>query len=321
MPPFAPFGLHFVSAPRPLERALDASGTDVTAALAEVDRKVAGAGARERFRGYAKPWSLELDFGRLDDDARTRPVVLIAHGWIEFSNSTPMYAAAQAGLGFALPALDVLDDAGQVVGTIADAGAPAGLPKWMALELTGKLPKDGRVRLRYRSNMEIYFDQVLLGSVDPAAPRVIRDVEPEQAELSWTGYPTAWNPDGGRPSLYRYDRLRPDETWTSQEGFYTRFGDVRELLAEEDDRMVVMSHGDELRLPSGWKRHLVLYSVGYAKDLDGHSAAPMAVGPLPWRKMPSYPYPGAGPLAREEVRQALASYNSRYVRPALGGLE
>ena len=36
--------------------------------------------------------------------------------------------------------------------------------------------------------------------------------------------------------------------WRDLVGYYTRFGDVRELLRGVDDRYVIMNAGDELRL-------------------------------------------------------------------------
>ena len=36
--------------------------------------------------------------------------------------------------------------------------------------------------------------------------------------------------------------------WRDLAGYYTRFGDVRELLGAVEDRYVIMNAGDELRL-------------------------------------------------------------------------
>jgi len=328
MPPFAEYGLHFVTATRAPLRAIDPDG-DARDRVASIDRRYGGATQPTRFRGIAEPWSLELDFGPIERTAGQR-LLLLAHGWIEFSNSTPMFAASQAGVHIEPPQLDVLDGVGTVHATIVDAGAPAGLPKWMVLDLTDHLPADGPVRLRYHTNMEIHFDQVLLGIADPETPHVVTDVEAETAELSWTGYPTLWSPDGARPQLYRRDELKRDETWQTQEGLYTRFGDVRALLRRGDDLPVVMSHGDELEirfpvadlpeLDGDHTRHLILYTIGYAKDLDGHSGAPNSVGPLPYRSMPSYPYDGRGPLDEAEFASRLAQWSTRYVRPTAGTL-
>lgn len=329
MPPFAPYELYFPRAVRSPISARDSDGNDVIAALTSVDRQYAGAIRRERFRGFAEPWHLELEFERPEVQPED-DLVLIAHGWIEFSNSTPMLAAGHAGLRLSPPALDVLDAAGSVVSTIADAGAPAGLPKWMVLKLPREALPPGPIRVRYRTNLEVHFDYVALGVSDPRTPHHVVDIEAETAELSFAGYPTLWSPDGRRPQIYRYDDLQPSETWQTQEGLYTRYGDVRELVRMGDDLPVVMVHGDELRLrfptatlpalAAGQRRHLILHTIGYAKDLDTNSAAPRFVGPLPYRAMASYPYPGQGPLADAAFHARLLSWSTRYVRPSAATL-
>ena len=324
-PPFAPYGMHFVRELRAPQAARDGLGRDVRQELAAIDRNSAGALRATRFRGIAEPWTLELDFGTLRPRSPRERLLLLAYGWVEFTNSTPMFAASQDKVEVALPALDMLDSDGRVLATRSDAGAPAGLPKWMVIELDPRqLPRDGRVRLRYRTNMEVHFDYVALGIADPDTPHQTTDIEASGAELRFAGYPAAWSPDGGKPVLYRYAQLKPDETWADQEGMYTRYGDVSELLAREDDRQVVTAHGDELALrfptealpalPEGYARHLVLYSVGYAKDLDLHSAEPFSVGPLPYRAMTSYPYEGPGPLEDPAYVASLRVWNTRYVR-------
>ena len=66
------------------------------------------------------------------------------------------------------------------------------------------------------------------------------------------------------------------QRWRDLVGYYTRFGDVRELLAAVDDRYVIMNAGDELRLsfpapappPAGWTRDFVLVGDGWVKDGD-----------------------------------------------------
>ena len=64
--------------------------------------------------------------------------------------------------------------------------------------------------------------------------------------------------------------------WRDLEGYYTRFGDVRELLASVDDRYVIMNAGDELRLrfparrapAPACVRDFVLVGDGWVKDGD-----------------------------------------------------
>ena len=82
-------------------------------------------------------------------------------------------------------------------------------------------------------------------------------------------------------------------------GRYTRYGSVADLLKREDDRLVIMSAGDELTvrfsakhlppLKAGWKRTFFLYTAGYAKDGEPNTASSKTVDPLPFRAMSNYP--------------------------------
>nr|NIQ55167.1 hypothetical protein [Gemmatimonadota bacterium]NIU75366.1 hypothetical protein [Gammaproteobacteria bacterium]NIX20842.1 hypothetical protein [Actinomycetota bacterium] len=64
--------------------------------------------------------------------------------------------------------------------------------------------------------------------------------------------------------------------WLDLVGYYTRFGDVRALLREVDDRYVIMNAGDELAFgfpappdpPPGRVRDFVLVGDGWVKDGD-----------------------------------------------------
>jgi hypothetical protein len=86
------------------------------------------------------------------------------------------------------------------------------------------------------------------------------------------------------------------ERWRDLVGYYTRFGDVRELLANVDDRYVIMNAGDELRLLFAadgpilphWKRDFVLIGDGWVKDGDYNTSHSKTVEPLPAHDLPDY---------------------------------
>ena len=107
-------------------------------------------------------------------------------------------------------------------------------------------------------------------------------------------------------------------------GFYTRFGDVRELLEKVDDRYVIANAGDELALrfsePSppreGWVRDFVLIGDGWNKDGDYNTAQSKTVLPLPSHRRPGYD----GPLTALEDDPVFRfhpddwrEYHTRYV--------
>jgi hypothetical protein len=72
------------------------------------------------------------------------------------------------------------------------------------------------------------------------------------------------------------------------------------LLDRVDDMFVISRPGDEIALwfdanalpplRSGWTRSFLLYAHGYSKEMNPRSASPDTVGPLPFRKMTTYPY-------------------------------
>jgi hypothetical protein len=106
---------------------------------------------------------------------------------------------------------------------------------------------------------------------------------------------------------------------------YTRYGDVRELVGDVDDRLVIMDSGDELALrfaasafpplKPGWTRDYLLKVDGWAKDRDPNTAFSTTVEPLPFHAMSVYPYPRNEHFPDDAAhRKYRAEYNTR---PAL----
>jgi hypothetical protein len=188
---------------------------------------------------------------------------------------------------------------------VADAGFPAGLPRMMTLDVTGKLGGPS-CELRLRTNLHVFWDQVFVApvveSVTPGQGRGgVRGtvLEVKDAALSARGLMKEYSPDGREPTLYDYDRL--DSFPVSRlSGRLTRYGDVTELLRARDDRFVIFGAGDELSvrfdagrlppLPEGWQRSYVLRTSGYCKDASLFTAHGETVEPLPFRAMSNYPY-------------------------------
>ena len=76
-----------------------------------------------------------------------------------------MYAASQAGVQAISPYVEALvgnDEAhGKWVRVIDDMGFPAGGPRTMTADLTGKLPT-GTQKIRITTNLQIYWDSILV---------------------------------------------------------------------------------------------------------------------------------------------------------------
>jgi hypothetical protein len=116
------------------------------------------------------------------------------------------------------------------------------------------------------------------------------------------------------------------QQWQDLEGFYTRFGDVRELLEQTDDRYVIMNAGDEMVFrfaappppPPGWTRDFVLVGDGWVKDGDFNTANSRTVLPLPSHAAHHYGSPTVS-LETDPVFQQHSDdwsrFHTRYVSP------
>jgi hypothetical protein len=314
-------------------QARDHRGRDVTGKLRAWDRDTVDGFARRAWLGYAEEHWVELDFGdRLAKLGPDEPAVLCLAGWTDYPYPDSIWAATQAGVALLPPVLERLGAGGKWYTLVADAGFPAGLPRLMTLDLTGKLGGP-RCVLRLRTNMQIFWDQAfvapLLASVPSArgemrnAQLKVTRLEVGTASLSPRGCMQEYSPDGRQPTLYDYDRL--DRIPVSPPaGRVTRFGDVTPLLRAADDRFVIFGPGDEVTarfdarhlppLPPGWTRSFVLRTWGYCKDSGLFTATGETVEPLPFRAMRRYPY---GP--DEHFPAAALEDNRRYhTRPAGG---
>jgi hypothetical protein len=229
------------------------------------------------------------------------------------------YAAHQAGLTMRSPSLEARDASGAWRTVVEELGFPAGLPRMMTFDLTGlPLGDDGRIRIR--SNMEVFYDQIFLGLEAPSEPLRVHRLEPAAAELRPLGYPREYSPDGADPTLYDYQRLDTGVPFRNLSGRFTRFGDVRETLLASDDLHCTLARGEEVALEfdaralpalqDGWTRTFVLWSVGYCKDMDLYTAFPETVEPLPYRGMKNYPPEEPLPA---EARERQSRWNTRRV--------
>jgi hypothetical protein len=129
------------------------------------------------------------------------------------------------------------------------------------------------------------------------------------------------------PERPRYAISGTAARWLDLEGFYTRFGDVRELLTRVDDRYVIMNAGDELALQfpaaappaPGFVRDFIVVSDGWVKDGDYNTTFSRTVLPLPTHATGRYATP-PGRLQDDPVYRAheqdFATYHTRYVTAA-----
>jgi tetratricopeptide (TPR) repeat protein len=328
-PPFPGFQLYAAADARPVARAVDDAGRDVTARLLATDRQFVDALPLERVRGYAKPHGLTLDLGAAP--ATGAPTLLLLTGWTDYAFSTDNVAAHQAGLPLDPPALQVRDAAGRWQTAIAEIGIPVGRPQTVVVDLSA-LHFTGPREVRIVTSMRVYWDRAQVATWDRAVTPRLTTLEASQADLRWRGFSAEVTPDGREPYGYDFDRVSTIVPWKLMPGRYTREGDVRELVGAADDFFVVSRPGDALALafdatavpalPAGWRRTFLLHSVGYSKEMDPHSASPDEASPLPFRTMTHYPY--APPERYPDTaahRAYLERWNTRVVGRTLPPLE
>ena len=291
--PAKPHRVHAVQKLRAPTSAVEDDGTDVTDRIERMDRVYSDAFGLKAMRGYAEPHTLTLDLGRLE-----KPSVLLLTGWTAYAFSSDNVAAHQAGLSLRPPTLEVKNSQG-LWRSVVDVGIPVGRPQTIAIDLSEHL-LPGEHEIRISTNMRVYWDQVLVGDRAPI-DKVTEDVlVPTAAMLGRRGFSAELRPDKALPTIYDYRQVTTVSPWKTMVGQYTRFGDVRRLVAVQDDQFVIARDGDELALsfdatelspvPAGWVRTYFLKADGFSKEMDINSASPDSVGPLPFHAMSGYPY-------------------------------
>jgi hypothetical protein len=225
------------------------------------------------------------------------------HGYIEYFSASSMYAAWQAGITPASPSLEAQMPDGSWKRIIGDMGFPAGLPRTIVVDLTGKLPPGTR-RLRIKTNLQIYWDQVLVDN-GPSNSEPFRrtEVPLATARLAFRGYPQQVELDTPGDLTYRYDRISATGPFLWQRGSYTKYGDVTPLLRKLDNEYAIFGSGEEIDaefssvglppLPAHWKRDYFFYVNGFVKDMDFYEALPFTVAQVPFHGMSKYPYPAS----------------------------
>ncbi len=316
--------------PRSVAHAWDQTGRDVTDLVRADDGRYLDTFERGAYQGVATEHFVELDLGA--PIPREGQTWLVARGWIYPTDSSINVAIGQGrrvqprGLS-----LEAQDARGNWIVVAPDLGFPSGKNKTVLIDLdrVRRAGVAGAQRLRLRTNLEIYWDSIAVATGVPDAPLKTTRVAPSIADLRYRGYSMTQAARHSDPEVPVYDRVANImPRWRDLVGFYTRFGDVRELLAAVDDRYVIMNAGDELRFsfpappapPEGWTRDFVLVGDGWVKDGDYNTTFSKTVLPLPAHGHPDYDAPGLVPsLVSDPVyqrhRDDWTTYQTRFVAP------
>lgn len=181
--------------------------------------------------------------------------------------------------------------------------------------------------MRLATNMEIFWDR-LAWAQGLSNDRIHTERVPlTSAELRHRGFSVMDAADASSPEIPDYYHIKgTGSKWPAIEGYYTRYGDVRELLSKSDDRYVIMGSGDEVLLrfsattppPAGWVRDFIMMGDGWIKDGDYNSAFSRTVLPLPYHAMKSYSTPPGRLEDDPAYRKHPADwqqYHTRYMAP------
>jgi tetratricopeptide (TPR) repeat protein len=317
-PPYAPFKVVYSHDARPPAGAWDEHGHNLLPDL--LAHRYAGDFQAIEFHGFTKRHTLELDLG---EPYRGGSLWLLMHGEIEYFTATSMFAAYQAGLEPVAPYLEAQDASGKWVRVVDDIGFPAGGARTMTADLTDKLPL-GAQRIRITTNLEIYWDNIVLNRTEQNQNSHLRPVPLARAVMRFHGFPLKIENQPPGNVLYVYEKASPTGPYSRPAGAYTRYGDVLPLLTEYDDRLAVFGSGDEVvlefdpaklpALPNGWVRDYFFVAKGYEKDMDFYSAEANTVHPLPFRSMGTYPYPKGKSFPLDDAHlDYFLNYNTRHL--------
>jgi Tfp pilus assembly protein PilF len=317
-PPFPEFRVVASRNSRPPAGAWDDKGNDVLKLISATDRKYVTDFEGLSFAGFAKLHWVELDLGKWD---AAKPLRLIIDGYTDYFTATSMYAADQAGVKVIAPYVEAQDASGNWKQVVEDMGFPAGLERTMIADLTGKLAPGTR-RIRIVTNLKIYWDAIRIDQTGDARDAHVQEVPLAKASLEFLGYPKEIRLTPASDTMYSYSKRSVTGPYARAAGNYTRYGDVRNLLRSADDKFVVFSSGEGVKLdydpsrlktlPEGWVRDYFFFADGFEKDMDFYAANAFTVEPLPKHGMKPYPYaPGEEFPEDAEHQKYQLEYNTR----------
>lgn len=296
--PPAKLGFTTVGTPRKIARAIDDNGQDVTDVVAALDNRALNNFGPGQYQGLTRDHYVEVELG--DEAPKNGPLYLIAHGSIHDTESSLNVAITQGTRWKAQPmSLEVPDGRGGWSVAQPNLGFPAGRKKTVLFNLTNIFRPGTPRRVRIRTNLEIYWDQLLWAEGRPDVQVKEVRLSPTFTDLHYRGYSIIERPDAGAiaPEVPDYERLSSTkQSWRDLIGYYTRYGDVNELLRQIDDRYVIVASGDEMSLrfqeqaplPPGWVRDYIFMGDGWIKDGDYNSTFSKTVLPLPYHAKQEY---------------------------------
>ncbi len=294
--PPAKLAITTVETPHKIAQAVDDSGNNVTDIVSTLDGNYLDNFGRGRYQGVTRDHYVEIDLG--NDAPQSGPLWLIAKGWMHPTDSSINVAISQGEeVHPQALSMEVPDGKGGWTVARSNLGFPAGRKKICLFDLAGVFRPNTPRRLRLRTNLEIFWDSLEWARGLPDTQSTTVRINPEVADLHYRGYSVIDKPNASSPEVPEYNQMSSSkQIWRDLIGYYTRFGDVRDLLQKVDDRYVIMNAGDEMSFrfqeqpppPAGWVRDYVLMGDGWIKDGDYNSTFSKTVLPLPYHAKQQY---------------------------------
>lgn len=303
--------------------AYDHNGNPVLSLITHTDDKYVSDLSYGKYQGITEMSELLLDLGDIDE---SRDLILFLRGWIFPTDASINASISQSdALEMIAPSVEAVNEKGEWVTIIEKLGIPMGKDKTVVADLSGKVSASDP-RIRIRTNMQLYWDQVFFVQDQPEVPLQTYVLNPSMADLHHRGFSRTYR-KGGRygPHWFDYSTVvTTGQLWRDLVGNYTRYGDVTPLLTEADDMYVIKNAGDETTvefdaqgipdLREGWQRDYLIHSVGWVKDGDLNTAMGQTVEPLPFHGMSGYPYgPDESYPSDPEHKEYIRKYNTRKV--------
>ena len=316
-PPFPGLKLYQVDKKLFPSSATDDLGRDVLPMILHKDDRYIDNLTADTYQGVTKMHDLILDPGKA---GKMDGLHLFLRGWIFPTDASINVALSQSEiLKVQAPIIQVINKNGLWQTVQTGMSFPMGKDKTVIVNLEDKfLSADHRIRIR--TNMEIYWDEIFFASVQNSEKMSPHVLKAERADLHYRGFSHSYR-KGGRygPHWFDYNKVDSLPKWRDLTGAYTKYGDVLPLLAGSDNQYVISNAGDEVsltfdesslpELPKGWVRDFFIHSVGWVKDGDLNTAAGQTVSPLPFHNMKAYP-PSEKDSYPKNIK--LSDYNKNY---------
>ncbi|MEE2886633.1 MAG: VCBS repeat-containing protein, partial [Planctomycetota bacterium] len=240
--------------------------------------------------GWTEPHAMELT-------TSASASVLLMQGRIAWYDSSVAYALHQNGRTFTPMKMERIHPDGRVELMIEDVGIPTGMDRTIIVPL-GDQPLPAGSRLRFTAQYRFLWDRIRTASQPSVDSPVAGSAKLHSAVLYHHGYSEYLGNPGSHEQGYDFDRAAPDDRYPRAVGMVNEYGDVRSLLGEHDDQLVVLVAGDAVKIefvaPSvqvGMVRTWFLKITGWAKEGSFHNFTGQRVTPLPFKAMSAYPPP------------------------------